>query len=62
MKKLPVQMGELIYAIEDTSYMANHYLDTLVQHVAMAWWQWQPSLAALSGLGAQATKTETEEV
>ncbi|VFQ44402.1 terminase gpA endonuclease subunit [Desulfoluna butyratoxydans] len=42
---------------------ANHYLDCLVQHVAMAWWQWQPSLAALSGLGvgAPTQTTETEE-
>jgi hypothetical protein len=28
MKKLPVEMGELIYCFEDASYMANHYLDT----------------------------------
>lgn len=39
---------------------ANHYLDTLVQHVAMAWWQWQPSLAAVSTMTGNATKTTTE--
>lgn len=27
----------------------NHYLDTLVGHLALAYWQWKPSLAELAG-------------
>lgn len=35
----------------------NHYLDCLVLHAAMAWWQWKPSLAQLT-----AGTAETPEV
>ncbi|UZP67729.1 phage terminase large subunit family protein [Desulfovibrio mangrovi] len=27
---------------------ANHWLDCLVQHMAMAWWQWSPSLVSMA--------------
>jgi hypothetical protein len=33
MVELPVEMGELIYAFEDSSYMANYYLDIETGHV-----------------------------
>jgi predicted nucleotidyltransferase len=35
MKKLLVEMGELVYALEDTSWMANYYLDTETGQVVM---------------------------
>jgi len=39
---------------------ANHYLDCLVLHKAMASWQWKPSLVQLA-TGAQAAQAGQEQ-